>query len=246
MVSTQLMQTCLSQLMQTHVMGTGVDVSRLSGGAYLLHTSRASPHWQQWLCNMRPSLHPPWPGVGWRLEVRVAEDMRISLVAAVSTNGVIGRDGKLPWRLKTDLRAFKARTLGHHVIVGRKTFESFGGRPLPGRPNIVVTRDPNYPATTGCAVVPSLEAALQLARNAGEKEAMVIGGAQIYALALPLAHLFYRTHVLASVEGDVFFPSFDVGEWDRYIESAFSPSEHDSHAFVIERLSRRAPWTYPT
>ncbi|KAB2853465.1 MAG: dihydrofolate reductase, partial [Bauldia sp.] len=112
--------------------------------------------------------------------------MRIRLVVAVAENGVIGRDGGLPWRLSTDMKRFKATTMGKPVVMGRKTWESFPKRPLPGRHNIIVTRDPAY-AAEGASTAVSLDAALALARADGAEEACVIGGGEIYAAALPLA-----------------------------------------------------------
>jgi dihydrofolate reductase len=162
--------------------------------------------------------------------------MKISLIAAVAANGVIGRDQALPWRLRDDLRLFMHRTLGHHVIMGRKNYVSIG-HSLPRRPNIVISRDPAFHAD--CPIVSSLEAALTLAREAGESEAFIIGGAQIYALALPLADTFYLTRVLADVPGDVFFPDFTAGEWDVRIESEHAADERNEHPFVIEILTRR-------
>jgi dihydrofolate reductase len=112
------------------------------------------------------------------------------------------------------------------------------GRPLPQRPNIVISRDPSFRAA--CPVVTSLGAALALARSAGESEAFVIGGAQIYALALPVADLFYRTRVLADVPGDVVFPSFDETAGDVSVESQHVTDEHNEYPFVIETLTRRS------
>jgi dihydrofolate reductase len=163
--------------------------------------------------------------------------MKISLIAAVANNGVIGRDQDLPWRLRDDLRLFMHRTLGHHVIMGRKSYASIG-HSLPRRPNIVISRDPTFRAD--CPVVSSLEHALTLAREAGESEAFIIGGAEIYALALPLADTFYRTRVLADVPGDVFFPDFAAEDWDVTLESEHAADERNEHPFVIERLTRRA------
>jgi dihydrofolate reductase len=164
--------------------------------------------------------------------------MKISLIAAVASNGVIGRDNDLPWRIRDDSRFFMNKTLGHHVITGRKNYQAMG-RPLPRRPNIVISRDPAFVAE--CPVVRSLELALELARQAGETEAFVIGGAQIYAEALPIADVFYRTRVLADVPGDVFFPAFDESEWDRRVESQHAADERNEHPFVIETLTRRRP-----
>jgi len=162
--------------------------------------------------------------------------MKISLIAAVAANGVIGRDNGLPWRLRDDLRFFAQKTLGHHVIMGRKQYLSVG-HALPRRPNIVLSRNPNFRAD--CPVAGSLEQALGLARSAGESEAFIIGGAEIYALALPLADTFYRTRVLAEVPGDVFFPPIDPCAWDVQIESEHAADERNELAFVIETLRRK-------
>lgn len=129
----------------------------------------------------------------------------IVLIAAVATNGAIGKDNALPWRLKADLAHFKATTLGYPIVMGRKTWESLG-RPLPGRTNIVISRDRDYSAP-GARVVDSVAAAI--AACADRERLFVIGGAQIYALALPLADRLLLTEVDASIEGDAFFPSFD-------------------------------------
>jgi dihydrofolate reductase len=164
--------------------------------------------------------------------------MKISLIAAVSSNGVIGRNNDLPWRLRDDMRFFMHKTVGHHVITGRKNYEAMG-RPLPRRPNIVISRDAGFVAE--CPVERSLERALDRARQAGETEAFVIGGAQIYAAALPIADVFYRTRVLADVPGDVFFPAFDESEWEAHLESTHAADERNEHPFVIETLTRRRP-----
>jgi dihydrofolate reductase len=162
--------------------------------------------------------------------------MKVSLIAAVARNGVIGRDNQLPWRIRDDSRYFMHKTLGHHVITGRKNYEAMG-KSLPRRPNIVVTRNPGFLAD--CPVVGSLGAALELARAAGETEAFVIGGAQLYAEALPIADVFYRTRVLADVAGDVIFPAFDEGQWDVHVDDEHVADERNEHAFVIETLTRR-------
>lgn len=162
--------------------------------------------------------------------------MKVSLIAAVARNGVIGRNNQLPWRIRDDMRFFVEKTAGHHVITGRKNYEAMG-RPLPRRPNVVVSRNPDLRAA--CPVVPSLAAALELARAAGESEAFVIGGAQLYAEALPIADVFYRTRVLADVPGDVVFPAFDESEWEVRVEREHEADEHNEHPFVIETLTRK-------
>jgi dihydrofolate reductase len=167
--------------------------------------------------------------------------MIVSIVVAVSKNGIIGRDGGLPWRLSTDLKRFKTLTLGKPVIAGRKTFESFG-RPLPGRPNIVVTRDRDYrPADVH--VVHSLAEALdlgeRLARESGGDEVCIVGGGDIYRQAIGLVDRLMVTHVETVADGDTSFPSIDPAEW-RVLEEVEVPAgEKDNFAtrFVTyERL----------
>ena len=169
--------------------------------------------------------------------------MKVSLIAAVAENGVIGRDNDLPWKIKDDMRFFVRTTKGHTVIMGRLNFDAMG-RALPHRRNIVVSRDAGTTAE-GCFVVGSIEAALRLAEAEGEDEAFIIGGAQIYALALPFAHRFYRTRVLAHVAGDVFFPPDSLADWTvSEIESGPS-SDVNEHPFVVELLERTsAPRPY--
>ena len=141
--------------------------------------------------------------------------MKLSLIAAVADNGIIGRNGKLPWYLPEDLKYFKRVTLGKPVVMGRKTWESIG-RPLPGRTNIVVTRQPGYQAE-GARVVESLDEALRLAESIavidGAEELVVIGGEEIYRLALPMADCLYLTEVHAEVPGDARFPDWAREEW---------------------------------
>ena len=133
----------------------------------------------------------------------------ISIIVAASTNNVIGAEGELPWRLSDDLRHFKKVTMGKPIIMGRKTWESIG-RALPGRQNIVVTRQSGYEAE-GCDVVTSMQAAESLAGDV--EEVMVIGGSQIYDLALPMAQRLYLTRVHRDVDGDAFFPPVDETVW---------------------------------
>lgn len=134
----------------------------------------------------------------------------ISLIAAVASNGIIGAGNALPWRLPEDLKRFRSLTLGHPVIMGRRTFESIG-RALPGRRNIVVTRNPGFVAP-GCETAGSLEAAVAACAGATD-EVFVIGGAQLYAQALPQARRLYLTEIRAEFDGDTRFPSFDPDPW---------------------------------
>lgn len=135
---------------------------------------------------------------------------RVSLIAAVAANGVIGSDNTLPWRLPEDLKRFKALTLGHSIIMGRRTHESIG-RPLPGRRNLIVSRNPAYRAE-GCETVTSLEQAIAKS-GASADEVFVIGGAQIYAEALPLAYRLYLTEIQRAFSGDAVFPDIDKSRW---------------------------------
>jgi dihydrofolate reductase len=144
--------------------------------------------------------------------------MRVSLIVAVAENGVIGRGGKLPWRLSDDLRRFKRLTMGHTIIMGRRTWESIG-RALPGRRMVVVTHQPNYCVNAaGIGVVNSLDEALNVATVAGDDEAFVIGGAELYRAALPRADRLHVTRVHAEVGGDTYFPQIDWRQW-RLIDS---------------------------
>jgi dihydrofolate reductase len=156
---------------------------------------------------------------------------RVILVAAVAANGVIGARGGLPWRLPGDLRHFKALTLGHPVIMGRRTWEGLG-RALPGRENIVVTRRPGFEAP-GAHVAASLDAALALC--AGEPAAFVIGGAQLYAAALPLADALELTEIHRDYDGDTRFPPFERADW-REIERR--PQSSDGLRFDFVRYER--------
>lgn len=142
--------------------------------------------------------------------------MKLSIIAAVGENNVIGSHGKIPWRLSADLKRFKELTMGHPVIMGRKTFESIGGKPLPGRINIVITADARYKAE-GCTVAHSFPEALRVAGDsmAGDSgEVFAIGGERIYKLALPRAEKVYLTKVRGTFDGDAFFPALDAErEW---------------------------------
>lgn len=165
----------------------------------------------------------------------------IVLVAAVSDNGVIGRDGEMPWRLSSDLKRFKADTMGRPVVMGRKTWQAVG-RPLPGRLNIVITRDPAFQAE-GARVVSSLDEALALAGaecdSTGAREICVIGGGEIYAQAMPRADQLKITRVLAAIEGDTVFPAIDEAVWMRESARDFPAGEKDSHATRYEVYRRR-------
>lgn len=160
-----------------------------------------------------------------------ARPIAVILVAAVAENGVIGRNNSVPWRLKSDMQYFRAVTLGKPVVMGRKTFASIG-KPLAERTNIVVSRDRNFSAP-GVIVAPDFTAALEVARGdalrRGVGEIAVIGGADIYAQALPLADRLALTEVKAKPDGDTFFPSFERAAW-REIERREHPAGRDDEA----------------
>ncbi len=160
--------------------------------------------------------------------------MKISLIAAMADNGVIGRNNRLPWRLSADLQRFKALTMGKPIVMGRKTWESIG-RPLPGRTNIVVTRDVGYRAE-GCVVVHSIDQALEVA--AGSDEVMVIGGANLYRQLLDRADRLYLTQVRADVEGDAWFPDFDRAQWREVERESHSRDEKNEYDYAFVTLER--------
>jgi dihydrofolate reductase len=156
--------------------------------------------------------------------------MRRSLVVAMASNRVIGRDNAMPWRLPADLAHFKKVTMGHPIVMGRRTYESIG-RALPGRRSIVVTRNADFQAP-GCIVVPSLEAAWRAAGDADE--VCVIGGTSLFEETLPIADVIHLTEVEADVPGDTFFPEFDRSAW-REKEIARHPADA-RHAYPIRIL----------
>lgn len=164
------------------------------------------------------------------------------LVIARGANGVIGREGDLPWRLRSDLQRFKAITIGKPCIMGRKTWESLPLKPLPGRLNLVLSRDLSFEAK-GAVVVTNLDEALSMAREQaaddGVDEVCVIGGAGLFEAALPRARRLYITEVEASPEGDVRFPDFDETAWTEVSREPHPAGEKDDHAFVFRVLERR-------
>jgi dihydrofolate reductase len=165
---------------------------------------------------------------------------RITLIAALARNRVIGRDNTLPWRLPEDLRRFKALTLGHPVIMGRRTFASILdalGRPLPGRLNIIVTRTPDY-AAPECIVAASPEAAIAAAEPA--REVFVIGGAEIYRAVLPIAHRLHLTEIDADFEGDAWFPDLPPGAWRETSRESCPPGAEFAHGYAFVVYERTA------
>ena len=153
----------------------------------------------------------------------------LSLIAAMAKDRVIGRDNTLPWQLPEDLKHFKTTTLGKPVIMGRKTWESLG-RPLPGRRNIVISRNADY-SPTGGEFAPSLQAAIAMAAEA--EEIFVIGGADIYRQALPLAQRLYLTEIALDVAGDAHFPEFSLADWSEVSREAHTSASGIAYAFVL-------------
>ena len=146
---------------------------------------------------------------------------RVSLIVAMAKNRVIGLNNTLPWHLPADLKHFKELTMGHHIVMGRKTYESIG-KPLPGRTSVVVTRNPVY-SVPGAVVVNSLEAAISSCGD--DEEIFVIGGAELYRQAITLADRIYLTEIDANIDGDAYFPEFTHSEWDELAREKHSQQE---------------------
>jgi len=163
--------------------------------------------------------------------------MLISLVVAVSQNGVIGAENDLPWSLPADLRHFKTLTTGHHIVMGRKTYASIG-RPLPKRANLVISRQQGL-QIAGATVCNSAEQALEVAKVNGETEFFVIGGASIYEMFLPMAHRIFYTEVGASVEGSVYFPRWDKGAWEAKLLGTHPADARNEHPMKFWEYSRK-------
>lgn len=166
---------------------------------------------------------------------------RISIIVAAAENGVIGRDGQMPWRLSADLRRFKRLTMGSPIVMGRKTWESIG-RPLPGRTSIVVSRQPAFQTRhPEVRVVASLPEALAAAGEApgGDDEVFVIGGAQIYELALPLADRLYSTRVMTTLAGDAYLPAIQWDQWRLVERASVAADENNEFEHVFEVYDRK-------
>jgi len=166
----------------------------------------------------------------------------LALVVARARNGVIGRAGGLPWRLRSDLQRFKAVTLGKPCIMGRRTWESLPLKPLPGRLNLVLSKDESFTAR-GALVCTTLDEAVEIARETAEEDGVdeicVIGGTALFEMALPRAKRLYLTEVEAEPEGDAEFPAFDEGAWKEVTSEAYPAGEKDDHDFVFRVLERR-------
>lgn len=168
-------------------------------------------------------------------------DPKISLIAAVADNGVIGTGNGLPWRIKSEMKYFKETTMGHPVIHGRKSYETLN-KPLPGRTNIIVTRDENYKAE-GAIVTHTIEDAIKAAKTIAQKdgkgEIFVLGGAEIYKLALPLADKIYYTEIHMNAAGDVRFPAFDREDWHEVRRETREALPDEDAGYTITVLERK-------
>lgn len=164
--------------------------------------------------------------------------MIITIIAAATENRVIGKNNELPWKLPKDLARFKKITTGHPIIVGRKTFESFGGKPLPNRKNIIISRNPEY-KVDGADVVHSLQDAISICN--GEQEVFICGGAEIYRQAIPIAHRMHLTIIHADIKGDTYFPGYDSDEWREVEFIELAADNKHAHSFswlILERIKR--------
>lgn len=167
--------------------------------------------------------------------------MRISIIAALAANGAMGLDNDLPWdRLSTDLKRLKSLTMGHHLLLGRRTWDSIGAKPLPGRILVVITRQENF-AAPGAIVTATLEEAIGVAHDAGDDECFIGGGAAIFEHAIHRADRMYLTRVHADLEGDTFFPEFDdVSEWHLVDSEHFAEDEKNQYPFSFLMYERAA------
>lgn len=170
--------------------------------------------------------------------------MRLSIIAALSTNNVIGLANGIPWRQSNDLKRLKSMTMGHHMIMGRKTWDSLG-KPLPGRIMVVITRREDF-APEGAIVVKSLEEAIELVEKSGDDEPFIAGGAEIFALSMHRADRMYLTRVHAEIEGDTFFPEFDdVTEWHLIDSEHFEADEKNEHPYSYLTYERAGAIGHP-
>ena len=160
----------------------------------------------------------------------------ISIIAAMAKNRIIGANNAIPWHLPGELRMFKAITMGHHIVMGRNTWESIG-RLLPGRTTVVVTRQRNY-KIAGAIVVPSLDEAIAACGN--DEEIFVIGGGQLYAAALPIADRIYLTEVDAEVEGDTRMPEFDLTHWNAGQATTYAADDKNPYCYKLTVFNRIA------
>lgn len=164
--------------------------------------------------------------------------MNISQIVAVSLNNAIGKENDLPWHMPTDMAYFKNKTWGHHIVTGRRNYE-VEGKALPGRVNILLTRNPEYRISDGI-VVHQLDKAIEIAQKAGEDELFIVGGAEIYKLAMPVTDRIYLTRIHAHVDGDTFYPELDMNTWEAVAidrRKADETNPYDFDFIVYERKS---------
>jgi len=161
--------------------------------------------------------------------------MKISIIVAVAENNVIGKDNKLIWKLPADMQFFKNKTQGHHIIMGRKTFEATGV--LKNRTSIIITRNENFAVPDGCILATSVEDAISKIKN--EDEAFIIGGAEIYRQSLEIADKIYLTHIHHSFEGDTYFPVIDEKKWELVSTEEHQPDEKNIYSFTFLEYRKR-------
>lgn len=162
--------------------------------------------------------------------------MIISLIVAMDERGGIGKGNRLPWRLSTDLKRFRELTMGHHILMGRKTFESIG-RPLPGRHTVIITRNRGL-EVEGCSIAHSVDEALRFAEKRGETEAFICGGAAIFAQTIEEADRLYLTEVHAEVEADTFFPDWDRSRWVETQSADYPADEKNEYPTTFKLLEK--------
>ena len=166
--------------------------------------------------------------------------MKKSIIVAIASNKVIGSHNRLPWHMPADIRYFKATTQGHPVIMGRKTFESIGSKPLVNRTNIILTRKEHTCSPAGCHLAYNLKEAFQKAADTGAKEVFVIGGSQLYAQALPMVDTLYITEIHTEVKGDTYFPDFDTAQWKEVSRKEHKADTHNPHAYAFVKYIQKA------
>jgi dihydrofolate reductase len=160
--------------------------------------------------------------------------MNLSIIVALSENNVVGINNQLPWHLSADLKRVKSLTMGHHLIMGRKTYESIG-KPLPGRTNVIITRNKNFKAE-GCVIVSSLMEALEKAK--GDNEAFIFGGGEIFREGLPMVNKIYMTRIHENIQGDTRFPELNPVEWKEISRQDFSADEKNDHDYSFIDMVR--------
>src|SRR3989344_2366319 len=163
--------------------------------------------------------------------------MIISMISAIAENRVIGNKNSLPWHLPADFKYFKAQTLNKPIVMGLKTFESIGSKPLPNRKNIILNNNPNYKIPENCFLARSIEEALEMTKN--EDEVMICGGASVYRQFLPLVDRLYLTYIHQNFEGDTLFPEFNINEWKEISREDHEPDEKNKYSYSFVVLERK-------